>query len=87
MYRFVIIPQALRRALPGTTGQLVSLLKDSSLLSVIGIEEVVKKVQIMNAATYSALEGYIPLALAYLIVTLPLAHLARRLEGRFAYET
>jgi polar amino acid transport system permease protein len=86
-YRFVIIPQALRRALPGTTGQLVSLLKDSSLLSVIGIEEVVKKVQIMNAATYSALEGYIPLALAYLIVTLPLAHLARRLEGRFAYET
>ena len=87
MYRFVIIPQALRRALPGTTGQLVSLLKDSSLLSVIGIEEIVKKVQIMNAATYSALEGYLPLALAYLIVTLPLAHLARRLEGRFAYET
>ncbi|MBE7495708.1 MAG: amino acid ABC transporter permease [Verrucomicrobiaceae bacterium] len=86
-YRFVIIPQALRRALPGTTGQLVSLLKDSSLLSVIGIEELVQKVKVMNAASYAPLEGYLPLAAAYLIVTLPLAHLARRLERRFAYET
>lgn len=86
-YRFVIIPQALRRALPGTTGQLVSLIKDSSLLSVIGIEELVQKVKIMNAATYKPLEGYLPLALAYLIVTLPLSYLARRLERRYAYET
>lgn len=86
-YRHVIIPQALRRALPGTTGQLVSLIKDSSLLSVIGTEELVKKVQNMNAATYSGLEGFIPLALAYLAVTLPLAWWARRLERRFGYET
>ncbi len=86
-YRFVIIPQALRRALPGTTGQLVSLIKDSSLLSVIGTEELVKKVQNMNAATHSGLEGFIPLALAYLAVTLPLSWWARRLERRFAYET
>lgn len=86
-YRFVIIPQALRRALPGTTGQLVSLIKDSSLLSVIGIEELVKKVDIMSSANYTALEGYLPLALAYLVITVPLSHFARRLEGRFAYET
>ncbi len=86
-YRFVIIPQALRRALPGTTGQLVSLIKDSSLLSVIGIEELVKKVNLMSSASYTALEGYLPLALAYLVMTLPLSHIARRLEGRFAYET
>lgn len=86
-YRFVIIPQALRRALPGTTGQLVSLIKDSSLLSVIGIEELVQKVKIMNSASYAPLEGYLPLVAAYLIVTLPLSYVARRLEGRFAYET
>lgn len=86
-YRYVIIPQALRRALPGTTGQLVSLIKDSSLLSVIGIEELVQKVKIMNAGNYTALEGYIPLALAYLAVTLPLTWWARQLERRFAYET
>jgi polar amino acid transport system permease protein len=86
-YRYVIIPQAIRRALPGTTGQMVSLIKDSSLLSIIGIEELVKKVESMNSASYTALEGYLPLALAYLIVTLPLSWYARQLERRFAYET
>ncbi len=86
-YRFVIIPQAIRRALPGTTGQLVSLIKDSSLLSVIAIEELVQKVRILNSSSYTALEGYLPLAAAYLIVTLPLSWFARQLERRFAYET
>lgn len=86
-YRFVIIPQAVRRALPGTTGQLVSLIKDSSLLSVIGIEELVQKVRILNSSSYTALEGYLPLAVAYLIVTLPLSWYAGRLEKKFAYET
>ena len=77
----------MRRALPGTTGQLVSLIKDSSLLSVIGIEELVQKVRILNSGSYTSLEGYLPLAAAYLAVTLPLAWQARRLERRFAYET
>ena len=86
-YRYVIIPQAVRRALPGTTGQMVSLIKDSSLLSVIGIEELVQKVRIMNSSSYTALEGYLPLAVAYLIVTIPLSWYARRLERSFAYET
>lgn len=86
-YRFVIIPQAVRRALPGTTGELVSLIKSSSLLSVIGIEELVQKVRVMNSASYTALEGYLPLAIAYLVVTLPLSWTARRLEQRFTYET
>lgn len=86
-YRYVIIPQAVRRALPGTTGELVSLIKSSSLLSVIGIEELVQKVRILNSSSYTALEGYLPLAVAYLIVTLPLSWWARKLERRFAYET
>jgi polar amino acid transport system permease protein len=86
-YRLVILPQAFRRALPGTAGQLVSLIKDSSLLSVIGIEEVVQKVRILNSASYTALEGYLPLAVAYLLVTLPLSRWAQWLERRFHYET
>ncbi len=87
MYRYVIIPQAIRRALPGTTGQLVSLIKDSSLLSVIAIEDLVPNVRILNSGSYTALEGYLPLAAAYLIVTLPLSWYASRLEKKFAYET
>ncbi|HYF35861.1 MAG TPA: amino acid ABC transporter permease [Prosthecobacter sp.] len=86
-YRYVIIPQGIRRAVPATTGQLVSLIKDSSLLSVIAIEELFLKVKILTSGTYTALEGYLAMAAAYLLVTLPLSWYARRLERRFAFET
>ncbi len=85
MYRYVLIPQAVRRALPSTTGELVSLVKNSSLLSVLGIEEVTQITRLINSRGYTALEGFIPLALAYLAITLPLTWLAQRLERRFAY--
>ncbi len=87
MYRFVLIPQAVRRALPGIAGELVSLVKSSSLLSVLGIEEITQITKLFNARNYTALEGYLPLALAYLAVTLPLTWLALKLERKFAYET
>lgn len=87
IWRYVIFPQAVRRALPGSTGQMVSLIKDSSLLSVIGIEEVTRKVQLVNAHASIGLEGYIPLALLYLALTLPLSWYTRRLEAKFKYET
>lgn len=86
-WRYVIFPQAVRRALPGTAGQMVSLVKDSSLLSVIGIEEVTQRMRVAYSSTYAALEGFIPLALLYLAITLPLSWWARKLEERFKYET
>ena len=87
MYRYVIIPQAMRRALPGAAGQLASLIKDSSLLSVLGIEELTQIVKIANSAGATAMEGYMPLAALYLALTLPLSWWARHLEGKFKYET
>lgn len=86
-WRHVIFPQAVRRALPGTAGQMVSLVKDSSLLSVIGVTEVTQAVRSANAQGYTALEGYVPLAVLYLALTLPLSWWARRLEARFRFET
>lgn len=86
-WRFVIFPQALRRALPGTAGQLVSLVKDSSLLMVIGVDELTQSVKSANAQAYTALEGYVPLAILYLVLTLPISWWARRLEERYRYET
>jgi polar amino acid transport system permease protein len=87
IWRYVIFPQAIRRALPGSAGQMVSLIKDSSLLSVIGIEEVTRKVELINAHASLGLEGFIPLALLYLVITLPLSWWTRRLELKFKYET
>ncbi len=52
-YRFVIFPQALRQVLPPLAGQFASLIKDSSLLFVIGLPEVTYAAQQINSATYS----------------------------------
>ncbi len=82
-WRFVILPQALRRVLPGMTGQCASLVKDSSLLSVLGIAEFAKQTDIAVSTTSSPLEGYLPMALGYLALTLPLSWLARRLETKW----
>jgi len=86
IFRLVVLPQAARLALPAVAGQLVSLVKDSSLLSVIAISEFTLNAQEVNSFTYSTLESYLPLAAGYLLLTLPLSALARRLERRFRYE-
>jgi polar amino acid transport system permease protein len=85
--RLVVLPQAVRLVLPAVAGQLVSLVKDSSLLSVIAISEFTLAAQEVNSFTYSTLESYLPLAAGYLLLTLPLSALARWLERRFRYET
>lgn len=85
--RLVVLPQAVRLVLPPVAGQLVSLVKDSSLLSVIAISEFTLAAQEINSFTYSTLESYVPLAAGYLLLTLPLSALARWLEYRFRYET
>ena len=86
-YRYVVFPQALRQILPPLAGQFVSLIKDSSLLSVIGISEFTLNAREVNANTYSTLESYLPLAVGYLVLTLPISLLARYLEKQHKYDT
>lgn len=87
VYRHVIFPQALRRVLPAVAGLFVSLIKDSSLLNVIGVAEYFYNTRNFISRTYAGLEGYIPLALGYLVLTLPVAWLSHWLEKRFRHET
>lgn len=84
--RFVVLPQAVRIVLPSVAGQLVSLVKDSSLLSILSVGEFTFAARNVNSATYSTLESYLPLAVGYLALTLPLSALSRWLERRFRYE-
>lgn len=86
-YRFVIFPQTIRQLIPPITGQFASIIKDSSLLSIIGINELTNSAQQINSVTYSTLETYLPLGIAYLILTLPISLWSKRLEARFRYET
>jgi polar amino acid transport system permease protein len=86
-YRYVIFPQALRLSLPPLVGQFVSLIKDSSLLSTIAVNEFTQAARDVNSVTYSTLECYLPLAAGYLVLTLPLSLWLRSLEKRFHFET
>lgn len=86
-YRYVIVPQALRQTLPPMAGQLVSLIKDSSLLSIIAINEFTQSAQQANSYTYSTIECFLPLAIGYLMLTLPISIWTRWLEQRHQYET
>ena len=80
--RYIVFPQALKRIIPPVTGQFVSLIKDSSLLSVISVRELTKASEIINATTYKTFEAYLPLAGLYLLLTYPLSYLTRRLEKK-----
>jgi polar amino acid transport system permease protein len=86
-YRYVIFPQAIRLSLPPLVGQFVSLIKDSSLLSIIAVNEFTQAARDINSITYSTLECYIPLAIGYLILTMPISLWTRSLEKRLRFET
>ena len=86
LYRYVIFPQAFRRMLPSLTGQFATIIKDSSLLSVIAISEFTMNAQEVNAYTYSTLESYIPLAIGYLFLTYPISLFTSKLEKKLKTE-
>jgi polar amino acid transport system permease protein len=87
IYRFVVFPQVIRQVLPPLAGQFASLVKDSSLLSVISVNEFTLNAQEVNAYTFSTLESYLPLAVGYLLLTLPISLWSKRLESKYRYAT
>lgn len=87
VFRYITLPQVMKQVLPPLAGQLVSLVKDSSLLSIISIREFTMAAREINSATYSTLEIYIPLAIGYLLLTFPISWLSKYLEKKYKYET
>lgn len=85
--RHVIVPQALRLALPPMTNDFVSLLKDSSLVSVITVIELTKQMTISAAELQGWLIPGLACAGMYLVLSVPLSELARRLERRLARDS
>jgi len=68
--RYVIFPQAFRRMIPPLGNEFITLLKDTSLVAVIGYEELFRRGQLIVAQTYRAFEIYVAVALVYLALTL-----------------
>src|SRR5258708_5984796 len=86
-YRYVIFPQAIRVILPGLAGMFVSLIKDSSLLSVISIGEFTCIPPQVGGLTYILFETYIPLAGGDLVLTVLITLWSQWLGRRTKFET
>ncbi|MEN8895180.1 MAG: amino acid ABC transporter permease [Yoonia sp.] len=80
--RYVILPQAIRRILPALGNQLVYMLKMSSLVSVIGLQELTRKANELVVSEYRPLEIYTILVLEYLVLILIVSAGVRWLERR-----
>jgi len=80
--RYVILPQALRRILPALGNQLIYMLKMSSLVSVIGMQELTRKANELVVVEYRPLEIYTILVLEYLVLILLVSSGVRWLERR-----
>lgn len=80
--RYVILPQAIRRILPALGNQLVYMMKMSSLVSVIGLQELTRKANELVVSEYRPLEIYTVLVLEYLVLILIVSAGVRWLERR-----
>jgi aspartate/glutamate/glutamine transport system permease protein len=85
--RFVILPQGLRRMVPATVSQLITLNKDTTLVSIIGIQEVIGRAQnVTNAGFFGTpapvLQVYLVVGAFFIVVNFALSRLSRRLEIR-----
>jgi ABC-type amino acid transport system permease subunit len=86
--RFVILPQGLRRMVPATVSQLITLNKDTTLVSIIAIQEVVRHGSSVTGAGFFGgvqapiLQVFIVIGLMFVVVNLALSRLSRRLEIR-----
>lgn len=80
--RFVVLPQAFKTMTPPLGNDLVSMLKDSSLVSVLGVADITQNGKTHSASTFLFFETYTVVAFFYLVMTIGLTLLVRRLEQR-----
>lgn len=81
-FRYIIMPQAIRNVLPAITNELATLIKESSILMVIGVPELVKTSKDIVARNLKPMEIYLITAILYLIMTYAVAYCAKFFEAR-----
>ncbi len=86
IFLYVVLPQAFRRVLPPLTGQTVSLIKDSALVSAIAIPDLTMQAQLIIADTFLSLEIWILVAALYVILSLLVTIPVKLVERRYAWQ-
>jgi polar amino acid transport system permease protein len=82
--RKVVIPQAVRDVIPPIGNNMIALLKDSALVSVIGVSELTLSAQLAIGRTYRPFEFYVLAAVVYYVINLGMEAVQRRIERRIA---
>ena len=80
--RRVIIPQAIKNVLPALGNEMITLLKDTSIVTVIGLKDLTKGAMIIQGNTYQALVPYFAIAIIYLAMVLILTWIMGKVERR-----
>ena len=81
-FRFVVFPQAVRTVLPPLGNDFVAMIKDSALVSALGVQDITQLGKVYSASTFLFFETYNVVAFLYLVMTLSLSLLVRGLEAR-----
>jgi His/Glu/Gln/Arg/opine family amino acid ABC transporter permease subunit len=82
---YVIVPQAFRFCLPPLGNEFIALLKDSSLVAIIGIADLMRVGREINGRTLRSIEVFGYVSIIYLLMTMPLASLVGQLERRLKH--
>ena len=82
--RFVVLPQDFKLIVPPIISEFVTLIKDSSLTSTIGAIELLKSAQIVGAEYYEVMSPYFLAAIFYLVMTISISYIGKRVEKRLA---
>lgn len=82
----IVLPQAVRHVLPPLANQLVSLVKDTSLVSAIAVADLTMQAQVVIADTFLAFEVWLVVAVLYLLLTLCVSLPALWLERRYGWQ-
>jgi len=85
--RYVILPQAVRNVLPPLGNDFIAMLKDSSLVSVLGVQDITQLGKVYSASTFRFFETYNVVAYLYLVMTVGLALVVRVIEKRMPART
>jgi len=80
--RYIILPQAVRKVLPALGNEFIAILKDSALVSVLGVQDITQLGKVYSASTFKFFETYNIVAFLYLVMTVGLALVLRAAEKR-----
>jgi polar amino acid transport system permease protein len=81
-FRFIIFPQALKVIFPPLSNDFISMVKDSSLVSVLGVADITQMAKVYAAGSFRFFETYSIVAYIYLVLTVSLSLVLRRIEQR-----